>query len=149
MDNDKIHKTLHVLQARCEKHKEPSDPVANTRFDTSPTNPASKSPDEMTFGFQPFALLPSAISNLPEARIVNRLDAKDALAYAELVMTERHNATHTPWHPQVGDLVYVRRHKGYQVPPKIHHKFGAQHTGPFKVVDPGCRRAQKQHPAKI
>jgi hypothetical protein len=35
---------------------------------------------------------------------------------------------------RVGDLAYIRLHKGYNVPSKAHHKFGAQRTGPFKVT---------------
>ena len=73
---------------------------------SSPTA-TGKSPNEILYGFQLFALLPPAKSNLPEERLINRLDASDALAYAEVVMTERYNAKHTQWQPAVGDLVYV------------------------------------------
>jgi hypothetical protein len=122
---------------------EAATPAIVRTHNASPTA-TGKSPDEIVFGFQPFALLPPATSNLPEERTINRLEAKDALAYAEIVIAERHNAKHKPWSPAVSDLVYVRLHKGYQVASKIHHKFGAQRTGPFKVVDAypnACRLA--------
>lgn len=44
------------------------------------------------------------------------------------------DTVHTPWQPAVGDLVYVQLHKGYNVASHLHRKFGAQRTGPFKVV---------------
>ena len=93
-----------------------------------------KSPDELIFGFKPFAILPGLVSNDPEDRMIDRLDASDAIRYAETVMKERFDSKHQPLRLKVGDLAYVRLHRGYQVASKVHHKFGPQRTGPFKVT---------------
>jgi hypothetical protein len=93
-----------------------------------------KSPDELVFGFKPFALIPGPVGNTPEERLIDRLDAADAISYAEMVMKDRFDAKHKPLNLQIGDLAYIRLHHGYQIASKVHHKFGAQRTGPFKVI---------------
>lgn len=117
---------------------------AIVRYHNAAPTATGKLPNEIVFGFQPFAALPQAISNLPEERTINRLDAIDTLVYVELVMRERHDARREPWSPAIGDLVYICLHKGYQVPSKIHYKFGAQRVGLFKVINSysnACRLA--------
>lgn len=86
-----------------------------------------KTPDEIIFGFQPFDKIPDlpSASKRKENQIIARLDAADAIAYADIVMRERYNATHTLFKVNIGDLVYVRLQLGYKLPSKPHRKFGA------------------------
>lgn len=50
-------------------------------------------------------------------------------------MKEAFDAKHLPLQLRIGDLTYIRLHREYKLKSKIHHKFGAQRCGPFKVVD--------------
>lgn len=45
--------------------------------------------DDVIIGYQPFALLHPAVSDLPKERTISRLDASDTLAYSKMAMTER------------------------------------------------------------
>lgn len=50
------------------------------------------------------------------------------------VMKERFDSKHQPLALKVGDLAYIRLHRGYKVASKVHRKFGPQRTGPSKVT---------------
>ncbi|KAJ6109507.1 hypothetical protein N7486_001742 [Penicillium sp. IBT 16267x] len=48
---------------------------------------------------------------------------------------KRFDVKHDPLKLQVGDRAYIRLHKGYNLPANVNRKFGAQRTGPFKVIE--------------
>lgn len=86
------------------------------------------------FGFKPVAILPGLVSNDTEDRMIDRLDTLDTIRYAKTVVKERFDSKHQPLALRVGDSAYIRLHRGYQAASKVHHKFGPQRTGPFKVT---------------
>ncbi|KAJ5199418.1 TY3B-TY3B protein [Penicillium cf. griseofulvum] len=88
----------------------------------------------MVFGFQLNTPATNNVENPKEDRITNRLDATDAIPYAQQVMKARYDAGHIPLSLAVADLIYVRLDKGYNVPSKSYHKFGDQRASPFKVT---------------
>lgn len=123
--------------------------VLNNSTKYSTTRLASS---EILFGFkvkEPLDLLgapsaeafrnPSASQEgLPSAHLVDyrptHVDAKDALDFASMKMKEYYDTHHQPIFFNVGDLVKLRLHRGYEVP-GVSKKIGQQFVGPFKVLE--------------
>lgn len=78
----------------------------------------------------PSAIRPASMSEYRPCHI----DAKDAIAFASLRMKEHYDKRHQPKFFNVGDLVNLRLHKGYQVPAIRSKKIGPQLVGPFRVL---------------
>ena len=71
------------------------------------------------------------------------IDAKDAIAFASLKMKEIYDSRHLPKFFNVGDLVHLRLHRGYNVPGVKSKKLGPQMIGPFKILQRIGRLAYK------
>ena len=129
------------------------DPITATTdeiVDANPARPgrprkATKSPPrqgrprKITVGSsKPRRLLRQHQSQQPAAIDAYRpehIDAKDAIAFATIKMKEYYDRLHQPMFFNVGDMVKLRLHKGYNVPGITSHKIGAQFVGPFKVIE--------------
>jgi hypothetical protein len=71
---------------------------------------------------------------IPEViRNLRRIDAESAIVFAGNAAKEYYDSRHTPVELNVGDMVYLRLHKGYQLPGKPNRKISEQRTGPFEV----------------
>ncbi len=78
----------------------------------------------------PRSARPAAMAEYRPAHI----DAGDAIAFAALRMKEYYDSNHQPKFFNVGDLVNLRLHRGYQVPAIRSKKLGPQLVGPFKIL---------------
>ena len=79
---------------------------------------------------------PSQASNDPQPSYrPHHVDAQDALAFASLRMKDYYDAKHKPIFFNVGDLVHLRLHRGYQMAGVQSRKLGQQFAGPFQIVE--------------
>ena len=95
-----------------------------------------KSATEVIYGFrprQPLDLITD--SAMPEPTIA-RISAADALAFASMTSKYHYDRRHKPLVLNEGQSVFLRLHKGYNVPSNatITRKLGQQYAGPFKVL---------------
>lgn len=63
------------------------------------------------------------------------IDAKDAIAFAAMMMKDYYDGKHTPISFNVDDMVNLRLHRGYKVPAVTSKKVGQQLVGPFPVIE--------------
>ena len=65
-----------------------------------------------------------------------RISAADALAFASINAKYHYDKHHKPMFLKEGSKVYLRLHKGYNIPANasITTKLGQQYTGPFRVL---------------
>lgn len=94
------------------------------------------SPNEMLLGFKPREAQdlvdPTSTFPIEQQRDVLRKEAADSLAYAQVVMKDRYDSTHTLWKPCVGDLAYLRL-QNYTIPGVRNKKLSPARVGPFRI----------------
>ncbi|EAQ91761.1 hypothetical protein CHGG_03696 [Chaetomium globosum CBS 148.51] len=107
-----------------------------------------KSPNEIVKGFNPVAVAdvigdhqPARDPNLPQLR----MEAHDAVAIAAMTMKHYYDRRHMPRFFDVGSKVWLRVHKGYNMPATdlIGPKFSQQYAGPLEVVERVGRSAYR------
>lgn len=95
-----------------------------------------KSPNEALCDFTPndsIRLLSTTttVGPLPP----NPVELSDAIDIAAIHAKRNYDSKHQTVYVNVGDKVYLRLHRGYNLPSQPHHEFGIQRTGPFKVTE--------------
>lgn len=116
------------------KVKEPLDLLG------TPEAPAegSRNPSEEAFRDKPTNTSAPSEPVAANAHLVDyrptHMDARDALDFAAMKMKEYYDSHHQPIFFNVGDLVKLRLHRGYEVP-GVSKKIGQQFVGPFKVLE--------------
>ena len=73
-------------------------------------------------------------ANMSEYR-PSHIDAKNVIAFAALRMKEYYDAHYQLIFFEVGSIVNLRLHKGYQVPAIQHKKIDPQLVGPFRIIE--------------
>lgn len=98
-----------------------------------------KSPNEITYGFalnKPLDLITPS-SSLPD-QAQARVEAADAISFAQMHQKLHYDRRHQPMYFKVGDKVLLRLHKGYSIPQPAgmtkEAKLGQQYVGPFDVI---------------
>ena len=73
----------------------------------------------------------------PKPYLPTHIDARDAIAFASMVMKKQYDGVHLQKFFQVGDWVSLRLHRGYTVPglKDRNVKIEQQFAGPFKVIE--------------
>lgn len=99
------------------------------------------SPNELVYGFRPSTELSVATGTATEQtgdyNVIRKLlqqDAQIAIDFAANTAKERYDRKHTPITMDVGQMVYLRLHNGYNLPGKPNPKISEQRTGPFKIL---------------
>ena len=96
----------------------------------------NKTPNEIALGFTPNRPLDLLLSATPVDYDMARIEARDALSYAQLNQKFHHDCSHTPMFLRVGDWALIKLHKGYNIPSTAHitKKLTQQYVGPFQVL---------------
>ncbi|SLM33512.1 reverse partial [Lasallia pustulata] len=100
-----------------------------------------KSPDEVVYGFKLRDTLSiiggeteSADSDFVKERLIIRKEAEDAANFANLLAKLQYDKHHRPLSMEVGDEVFIKLYKGYNLPSVINRKLSNQRAGPLKIV---------------
>jgi Chromo (CHRromatin Organisation MOdifier) domain len=109
--------------------------ILNSSTNTS----TEKSPHELMYGIALGDLLRS-LSNpeaIPMQDFTMRDDAYEAMKFAAMYMKDMYDRKHTELHFDVGSYVYLKLHKGYNIPETmlLGPKLSRQRTGPFKILE--------------
>lgn len=95
-------------------------------FNNALSRPIGYSPNEVIQGNKAntsISLLTPDNDKIPEViRNLRRIDAESAIVFAGNAAKEYYDSRHTPVELNVGDMVYLRLHKGYQLPGKPNRK---------------------------
>jgi hypothetical protein len=80
-------------------------------------------------------IAPEQEKELPSViRELRRLDTQVSIDFAANAAKESYDTKHRPISFEVGEEVYLKLHKGYNLPGKPNPKLSEQRTGPFKIV---------------
>jgi hypothetical protein len=108
---------------------------------TSLSATTTKTPSELIYGLNirqaidlsnPAA--PTSADDWADVRENHRRDATDAIAYAQEIMKLSTDKKRSEFSLAVGDMAYLRLHKGYHLPGIPKAKLGQQRVGPFEVL---------------
>jgi hypothetical protein len=97
-------------------------------------------PNELVYGFKVrdgLDLLVNSdvdVQDLDRLRMVKRIEADDAMAFANIAIKSRYDKLHKRLRLKAGSQVFLRLHHGYKIP-GVHHKYGNQRVGPFKIIE--------------
>ena len=113
-------------------------PAIQSNYNNMVSAPLGKSPNEVASGFspnQPLDLGAYEKHVLPEG--VARLEAADAIAFAQMHAKYHYDRRHHPQFFRQGDYALLRLHRGYDIPATklTGRKYGLQFVGPFRVVE--------------
>ena len=113
-------------------------PAIQAAYNNSVSAPLGKSPNEVASGFslnQPLDLGAYEKELLPKH--VARLEAADAIAFAQMNSKFHYDRKHQPQFFRRGDYALLRLHRGYNIPTTAltGRKYGLQFVGPFKVLE--------------
>ena len=119
--------------------KEP-DPVKG--LNNSQNASTGKVPTELMYGFkvnEPLSLIGATglypqVSDLAQRRDLHCRQAQDAQMFAAIWAKRRYNNKHKKIDLKEGDLVYLRLHRGYDLPGIQNPKLSNQRAGPFKIL---------------
>ena len=111
-------------------------PRIQALINNSSSSSTTRTPNEIALGFTPNRPLDLLLASTPIDHDVARIEAQDALAYAQMNQKHHYDRSHTPMFLKVGDYALIRLHKGYKIPStaKVTHKLGQQYVGPFPVL---------------
>ena len=120
--------------------EKPSDwpkvlPRIQALLNNSPSSTTSKTPNELAYGFKlnrPLDLV--AATESPQQPKLARIEAADAISFAQMHQKFHYDRRHQPMYLKQGDEAYLRLHHGYKIP-TANAKFGEQYVGPFKVLE--------------
>lgn len=102
-----------------------------------------RSPNELVYGFKPRSVLdiltakkgtPASADAIEVLRKQYQEEAAERIDRAGAIAKMRYDDKHTPTEFEVGDVVYLRLHKGYHLPGKPNRKWSPQRAGPFRVI---------------
>ena len=96
-----------------------------------------KLPNEVVYGFTPTRPEDLAKPNLTMLPKLARIDAADAIAFAQANALRAYDKKHQAIHFQKGDHVLLRLHKGYNIPSStiLGRKLSQQYAGPFRIIE--------------
>ena len=100
-----------------------------------PSSTTNKTPNELAYGFKlnrPLDLV-ATIPELPGQSGLARIEAADAISFAQMHQKFHYDRHHQPMYLKTDDEAYLRLHKGYSIP-TANAKFGQQYVGPFKIL---------------
>ena len=105
----------------------------------------TKNPNEIALGFTPNRPLDLLLSSTPIDYDMARIEARDALSYAQLNQKFHYDRSHTPMFLKVGEWALIKFHKGYNIPSTAHitKKLTQQYVGPFQVLQKVGRLAYR------
>ena len=99
-------------------------------------NVTGRSSNEVIYGFrltEPLDLL--SVDDPSVDRELSPIDAKDAVALANMQAIHHYDRKHTAKFIEPGDIVNLRLYRGYVLPGVKNHKLSQQFVGPFKVIE--------------
>ena len=114
-------------------------PAIQSAYNNTVSVPTGCTPNEVVYGFTPNAALDLTKyekDSLPSAAAA-RLEASDAIAFAQMSAKFHYDRRHQPQFFREGDFVLLRLHKGYNIPANklTGRKYGQQYVGPFEVLE--------------
>ncbi len=113
-------------------------PAIQSAYNNSISAPLGRSPNEVASGFslnQPLDLGAYERELLPKD--VARLEASDAMAFAQMNSKYYYDRKHHPQFFRRGDFALLRLHRGYDIPATAltGRKYGLQFVGPFRILE--------------
>ena len=113
-------------------------PAIQSNHNNMISSPLGRSPNEVAYGFspnQPLDLGAYEKHVLPKG--IARLEASDAIAFAQMHAKYHYDRRHHPQFFRTGDFALLRLHRGYNVPATklTGRKYGLQFVGPFKILE--------------
>ena len=121
-------------------------PTISSGFNNSRSQPLGRAPNEVAYGFTvndglDLAAIDKHVMN-PE---IVRIEASDAIAFAQMHQKFHYDRKHHPQFLRSGDFALLNLHKGYNIPSNkvTGRKYGQQNTGPFRVLERVGRLAYK------
>ena len=113
-------------------------PAIQSAYNNSVSAPLIYSPNQVVYGFtlnQALDLGGYEKEALPKE--VARVEASDAIAFAQTTSKFHYDRRHQPQYFRKGDFVLLRLHKGYNIPANelTGRKYGQQFVGLFKVLE--------------
>ena len=114
-------------------------PAIQSAYNNTVSVPTGCTPNEVVYGFTPNAALDLTKyekDSMPSAAAA-RLEASDAIAFAQMSAKFHYDRRHQPQFFRQGDFVLLRLHKGYNIPANklTGRKYGQQYVGPFEVLE--------------
>lgn len=114
-------------------------PEMQALLNNSVSATTNKSPNEISYGFQPnrpLDLLREATRDLQQPSLA-RIEAADAIIFAQTNQKHHYDRKHQPMYLAEGDWAYLRLHKGYSIPSTeaLGKKLSQQYVGPFEVLE--------------
>ena len=106
-------------------------------YNNTISQPLGKAPNEVALGFTVNESLDLAgVQKHTLPKDVVRVDASDAIAFAQMNNKFHYDRAHHPQFLREGDWAALRLHRGYNVPSTraTGRKYGQQFAGPFKVL---------------
>lgn len=100
--------------------------------------PSGQTPNKVAYGFslnQPLDIGGYNKQFLPKN--IARLEAADAITFAQLNSKLQYDRRHQPQFFRIGDFALLRLYYGYNIPATklTGRKYGQQYIGPFRVID--------------
>ena len=95
-----------------------------------------RTPNEICYGFTPNFVFDLAQPELGLGIPAARAEVSDAIDWGVMNAKGSYDRKHTPMFLKVGDMAFIRLHKGYSLPyAKVSKKLSQQYAGPFKVIE--------------
>ena len=112
-------------------------PAIQASYNNSVSAPSGQTPNEVAYGFalnQPLDVGSYDKQFLPKG--IARLEAADAIAFAQINTKLQYNRRHQPQFFRTGDYALIRLHYGYDIPATklTSRKYGQQYIRPFQVL---------------
>ena len=113
-------------------------PIIQFRLNNTRSQALEKAPNEIAYGFtinDKIELVQAEKAILPLD--ITRIDAADAVAFAQIQQKYHYDKGHHPQFLRVGEWADLNLHKGYKIPTTsvIDRKYSQQRAGPMRVVE--------------
>lgn len=113
-------------------------PAIQSAYNNTLSTPLGRPPNEVAYGFslnQPLDIGAYERQLLPKG--VARLEASDAIAFAQMNSKFYYDRRHQPQFFREGEYALLRLHRGYDIPATAltGRKYGLQFVGPFRVLE--------------
>lgn len=114
-------------------------PALQHNHNNAKSSVLGRSPNEVVYGFKPRDIIstlevPQTAVDFDTLRKLYQKEAKAAIDFAAADAKARYDAKHNPISFNIGDSVYLRLHKGYNLPGKPPRKWSQQRVGPLSIV---------------
>jgi hypothetical protein len=121
-------------------------PALQHHLNNADTATIGRSPNELLYGFRPNSIVdlisPEAINDtgdentdIASLRKLYWYEAQLAISMAAALSKIRYDNRHEPININEGDIVYLRLHKGYELPGKPKKKWSPTRAGPYRVLE--------------